>query len=616
MGQTPFSFVQTPRRTDEGGQPALSRHAGSRGSSSFRSWKERFLPTLPAYLLSLVLIFTSPLFAQPAGLILRNGKIVTVDEKFRIVEAMAVRGERILATGTAAEMARHSGPATRTVDLGGKTVLPGLIDTHTHAADAAMYEWDHPVPEMRTIADVLAYIGQRAKTLPEGQWIYVSQVFITRLDEKRYPTRAELDRVASKHPVVFRTGPDASLNSLALKLSGITRDRHPAEGGGAKIERDGSGEPTGILRSSGRFLKIPPSPRQPTREDRFSQLRKLLADYNSVGITSIADRDASAAEVEIYREMRDRGYLTTRVFLNYHIEPDDPLDKVEAEIRRAASDPLHRYNNMVWLRGVKAYLDGGMLTGSAYMREPWGVSKIYSITDPNYRGLRYVEPDRLYRVAKMSLENELQFTAHAQGDGAVHALLDAYERIDKDFRVRPHRPCLTHASFMTPEAVEKMARLGVVADLQPAWLEHDGATLAEHFGAARLRYFHPYKSLFAAGAVAGGGTDHMQKIGSMRSVNAYNPFFGMWITLSRIPRGAKTPLHPEERLTREQAIRLYTINNAFLTFEEKEKGSLEPGKLADFIVLDRDILTCPLDTVKSITVSAAYLGGKPVHGER
>jgi hypothetical protein len=563
----------------------------------------------------LVLVVLSTLVhAQPADLILSNGKIVTVDPQFRIVQAMAVRGERIAAVGASAEVARLAGPSTQTMDLGGRTVLPGLVDTHTHAADAAMYEWDHPVPEMRTIADVLAYVASRARALPEGQWIYVSQVFITRLAERRYPTRRELDSVAPRHPAVFRTGPDASLNSLALKLSGITGARHPAEGGGAKIERDASGEPTGILRSSGRFLKIPPAARQPTLEDRMAQLRKLLADYNSVGLTSIADRDASEDEVAVYRGLRDRGQLTTRVFLNYHIEPNGPLDKVEAEMKRAAAHPLHNYNNMLWLRGVKIFLDGGMLTGSAYMREPWGVSKIYSITDPSYRGLKYAAPDRLYRVAKMSLENELQFTAHAQGDGAVHALIDAYERINSDFPVRPHRPCLTHASFMSPEAVEKMARLGIVADMQPAWLEHDGATLAEHFGLARLRYFHPYRSLFTAGAVVGGGSDHMQKIGGMRSVNAYNPFFGMWITLDRTPGGAKAPLHPEERLTREQAIRLYTINNAFLTFEEKEKGSLEPGKLADFIVLDRDILTCPLDTVKSITVTATYLGGKLVHG--
>jgi predicted amidohydrolase YtcJ len=166
---------------------------------------------------------------------------------------------------------------------------------------------------------------------------------------------------------------------------------------------------------------------------------------------------------------------------------------------------------------------------------------------------------------------------------------------------------------MSPEAIAKMHALGVVANLQPAWLYLDGVTLRQQFGVERLAYFHPYRTLFERGVTVGGGSDHMQKIGSLRSINPYNPFLGMWTTIVRQPRGTDTPLHPEQSLTREQAIRLYTINNAFLTFEEGKKGSLERGKLADFIVLDRDILTCPIDQVKDIKVDVTYLGGARVH---
>ena len=158
-----------------------------------------------------------------------------------------------------------------------------------------------------------------------------------------------------------------------------------------------------------------------------------------------------------------------------------------------------------------------------------------------------------------------------------------------------------------------MQALGVVANLQPAWLYLDGTTLRQHFGVERLAYFHPYRTLFEQGVTVGGGSDHMQKIGSLRSINPYNPFLAMWTTIVRQPTGSKAPLHPEQALTREQAIRLYTINNAFLTFEEAQKGSLEPGKLADFIVLDRDILTCPVEGVKDIKVEATYLGGARVY---
>jgi predicted amidohydrolase YtcJ len=258
-------------------------------------------------------------------------------------------------------------------------------------------------------------------------------------------------------------------------------------------------------------------------------------------------------------------------------------------------------------------MDGGMLTGSAYMREPWGVSKAYSITDPAYRGLRFVPPGKAYAITRMALTHGLQPTAHSVGDGAVHAMIDAYEEINDEFHVREMRPCITHANFMSPEAIEKMAEIGIVADLQPAWLERDGATLLEQFGEARLSHFQPYRSLQEAGVVVGGGSDHMQKIGGMRSINPYNPFFGMWITLQRQPRSTGSILHAEQRLTREEAIRLYTINNAFLTFTERERGSLEAGKLADLIVLDRDILECPLDQVQRIEVERTYLGGKLVY---
>jgi hypothetical protein len=228
--------------------------------------------------------------------------------------------------------------------------------------------------------------------------------------------------------------------------------------------------------------------------------------------------------------------------------------------------------------------------------------------------VRFIEPENLYRTARLALANDLQFTAHAQGDAAVDALLDAYERIQReDFPVRDRRPSITHGSFMSAEAITRMKSLGVVANLQPAWLYLDGATLRQHFGAERLAYFHPYRTLAERGVTVGGGSDHMQKIGSLRSINPYNPFLGMWTTMVRQPRGSGEPLVPAQRLSREQAIRLYTINNAFLTFEESRKGSLEPGKLADFIVLDRDILTCPLDEVKDIAVEATYLSGVRVY---
>lgn len=568
-----------------------------------------FLRALP--ILALLCAATAP--AQQADLILHNGKIVTVDPQFRIAEAIAVTGDRIAAVGSNADVLKLAGPQTQRVDLRGKTVLPGLIDSHVHSIAASMYEFDHTVPEMETIADVLKYFESRAKVVPEGKWIRLSQVFITRLRDQRFPTRQELDRVAPKHPAVFATGPDASLNSLALKLSGIDKNFKVTDGAPCRVERGENGEPNGILRSCGRFIKAESSARQPSQEDRRNRLKALFKDYNAVGLTSIADRDTDDREVELYRELRQRGELTCRVFMSLHIDAQAPIEQIEARMKKAAADPLHKYDNMLWLRGTKVYLDGGMLTGSAYMRQPWGVSRIYNIEDPNYRGMRFIEPSKLYRIAKAAMINQLQPTAHAQGDGAVHTLIDAYGEVNNEFKVKDHRPCISHSSFMSLEAIKKMKEVGVVADLQPPWLWLDGGTLTKQFGNERLEYFHPYKSLFEHGVVAGGGSDHMQKLGGFRSINPYNPFLGMWIVLTRQPKWTDKVLHSEQRVSREQAIRLYTINNAYLTFEEKEKGSLEKGKLADIIVLESDILTVPVDQVKDIKVERTYLGGKQVH---
>jgi predicted amidohydrolase YtcJ len=301
------------------------------------------------------------------------------------------------------------------------------------------------------------------------------------------------------------------------------------------------------------------------------------------------------------------------VFASYHVaNPLAPIEEVRATIDAIAKHPLHGDDPRLRIGGIKLFLDGGMLTGSAYMLRPWGVSDIYSIRDPAYRGVQLIPTERLEEIVRMVIENDLQPTAHSVGDAAVTALIGAYEKASRDLDLSKVRPCITHSNFMTDEAIDRMQRLGIVADLQPAWLYLDGATLLKQFGNERLRYFQPYRTLFERGVVVGGGSDHMQKIGERRSVNPYDPFWGMWITLARQPRWMEEPLHPEESLTREQAIRLYTINNAYLTHEEQIKGSLEPGKMADFIVLDHDILACPVDDVQNVRVRQTYVGGKKV----
>jgi hypothetical protein len=434
-------------------------------------------------------------------------------------------------------------------------------------------------------------------------------VFITRLAEQRYPTRAELDQAAPGHPVAFMTGPDASLNSLALKLNGI--DKNFQVVGTGEVERDpATGEPTGVLHGCNRYIKTESSEKHPSEEQKIERLKQLFQDYNSVGLTTVGDKAASASAVDRYRHLAETGQLTVRMAVSRLIETDGPLEAVQEAIRKVGADPLVKGDAMLWIIGIKTFLDGGMLTGSALMREPWGVSQIYSIRDPQYRGVRFIPPEKLVPIVEMTVEAGLQFTAHSVGDGAVQALLDAYEDVNRRHPIRDTRPSITHSNFMSRESVEQAARLGVVVDIQPAWLYLDGKTLLAHFGYDRLRYFQPLKSIFAAGGIAGGGSDHMQKIGPRRSINFYDPFLAMQTTVARIPRGLDKPLHPEEALDRKQMIRFYTANNAFLLRREKEIGSLEAGKLADFIVVDTNLLDCPVEAISETKVLATYLEGK------
>src|SRR5262245_8399124 len=295
--------------------------------------------------------------AQSPDLILHRGKIVTVDAKFSIAEAVAIRDGRIVRVGSNRDILGLKTGSTRVVDLGGKAVLPGLMDSHVHPFDASMIEFDHPIPEMETIQDVLDYVRSRAAVLKEGEWIQVRQVFITRLREQRYPTRDELDRVAPKHPVVFSTGPDASLNSLALKLSGIDRNFQVTDGGPGHIERDpNSGEPTGIIRSCTRLVKIRENGRRASEEDRKRQLLQLFDDYLSVGLTSIGDRDASAEEIRRYRELHRDQKVKLRVSVSQHVETIGDLKDIETSIRKVAADPLVKGDAWLKIIGIKTYL--------------------------------------------------------------------------------------------------------------------------------------------------------------------------------------------------------------------------------------------------------------------
>ena len=526
-----------------------------------------------------------------------------------VVEALAVQGDRIAAAGSAAEVRASATSATRVIDLGGKTVVPGLQDSHTHPISAALSEQAGAVPTMRSIADVLAYVRHLASTTPPDRVILVPKVYSTRLAEHRYPTRAELDQAAPRHVAVTDNGYAASLNSLALAKVGITRATpQPANG---RIGKDDNGEPTGLVLGAPQLLSDLRRSRPPTHADLVWAVKAMQKAYNAAGLTSTIDRSQGPEGFRAYQELRAKNELTVRTAVTYLMSGQGSPDTLRQEIERI---PFVTGFGDEWLRvgPLKVVVDGGILIGTAYLREPYGDhTEIYGYEDRTYRGVLSVSRENLIAIARTANRLGWQMTAHTTGGGATDLLLDAYEAANQDQPIAPRRFTVTHGNFPDLGAIERARGMGVAFDSQPAWLHFDGAAIKNAFGPARMRDFLPLRSLTNAGVIVAGGSDHMIRFDSREAINPYQPFFGMWMAISRKAQDG-TVLGPDERVTREQALRMWTLNGAWMTFEEKDKGSLEPGKLADFVVISKDYLTCPEDEIKDIEALQTIVGGKVV----
>ena len=555
--------------------------------------------------------------AEAADTVFHNGKIATMDPAFAIVSALAVEDGRIQAVGSDAEVRALADENTVLVDLDGKTLLPGLIDSHMHPDQAAVSEFDHPIPDMVDVADVMAYVRSRAEVLPEGEWIWVRTVFPPRLRERRFPTRAELDSAAPRHPVVFAPWifyPKASMNSTALERLGIDRDAD--EQSATDIERDTStGEPTGLVRNHTRYVDDTGTVDPTDEAQRAAQFRNLMTVYNAAGLTTVSDRKATPEMTSLYAALAARNALTVRLSLMHLVDTaaGRDLDSIIADIADIGRLREQINGSMLQLIGVKTFLDGGITSGTAFMHEPWGENELFTISDPEYRGNLNLSGDRLEQLIRAAADAGLQFTGHVVGDAAVTELVRAYGAVSDSSPLRPLRPSLTHANFITPSAIARMAELGVVADVQPAWLYLDSHNLLAHFGEQRLQHFQPLRSLFAAGVIVAGGSDHWHRLDGHSATNPFNPFLGMWIALTRRPRNVESVLNGDEALDREQALRLYTTNAAYVLFREADIGSLEPGKQADMIIVDRDVLEVDVDDIRDTRVLETYVGGRLVY---
>jgi predicted amidohydrolase YtcJ len=545
--------------------------------------------------------------APGAELILHNGKIVTADGKFSIHQAVAVTDGKIVAVGDDRTALAYRGPRTRVIDLKGKTVLPGLIDSHLHALWSGVSEFRGPLAPLDSYAAIQKFIRDQAAVTPAGKWIIVPRTFPTRVKEMRMPTRDTLD-VAPGHPVYFDASYTVVVNSLGLKVCGIARNTPNPPGG--EIVKDEKGEPNGILRHCEPLLKSVEQARPFTESENLQALEKMLRMYAAAGLTSIGDRACDPEQIGLYQKLKAGGRLPIRAVLTWRANAALPTDEVIRQIKAA---PYTTNTGDEWLKfgAFKVTLDGGMTIGSAYQRHPYGAfgKQLYGITNPEDRGQLFVPARKLYEIFRAARDKGWQLTAHSQGGGAVDAMLDAFEALNRERPLAPTRSHLIHASFQSPEAIERARKLGILMDVQAAWLYLDAPALEKVFTHQGMRYFYPLRSYLNAGVKIAGGSDHMIRWDKNHAINPYNPFLSMWTAVTRKTDRGEV-LYPEECITREEALKMHTTWAAYLQFSEKAKGSIETGKLADMVVIDRDYLTCPVEEIKDIEPLATIIGGK------
>jgi predicted amidohydrolase YtcJ len=570
--------------------------------SELRRHRARILRRTLLWLAAMWLIHPlAVLQAQPpsecpdADLILRNGKIVTMDAARSIVSSLAVRDGKILATGNDSEIAACSAARTQTIDLKGQTVLPGLIDVHTHALSWAegllQNDFDPGYPKVHSIAEIVKLVGERASSYPAGQWIRGSGWDESKLSEHRFITRKDLDAVSPNNPVWIEhfTGHMLVVNSRALKLAHITRDT-PTPSGGV-IDKDDSGEPTGVLKDNAQGLMQPALPSDaPDLALRATRVvgEKALA----TGLTTIHDICVPAEGIRAYQTAHKNGSLKLRVQMAPLVSNlDDANALANGGVYTGFGDDVLKFG------AVKMFADGGMAAKTIAVYEP-------AEGEPGNLGLLIWKSEDMQKAHHILAGAGWQLETHAIGDRAIDEVLDSYQSVMKDLDLKEPRFRIVHSGIATPAVQKRMRELHVLADSNPAFVYWIGAYFSK-YGARRTRWSYPAKSYFENGIVAAGTSDV--------PVTPISPWWGIWAAVERRELHSGQAIAPEERITVLQALEMYTRNPAYIGFEENQKGSLERGKFADFIVVDRDVLSVPSEQLKDVQVLKTFVGGELVY---
>ena len=548
-------------------------------------------------LLPLLLATLAPsLLAAQDGipdLIVRNASIYTADSAMPRAQAFAVKDGRFMLVGSNAEVDAIAGPQTERLEAARQFIIPGMIDAHAHLPNLGRLLRTVNLKGTSSYEEVIALVKGRADLVPSGTWILGRGWDQNDWADENFPTHQALSAAVPRHPVYLERvdGHAALANEMAMNLAGL--DRHTEDPDGGKILRDADGRPTGTLIDEARLLVaavIPPV----TQRQLTAQIQTGMREANRWGLTGIHDAGVGVDTVEFYEELAALGQLTLRYYVMVEAGSPQLLELLGYGPRIAMG------NHMVWTRAIKVSADGAMGSrGAALLRDYHD--------DPGNRGLMLADYDSVLTIARLALENGFQLNVHAIGDRANRNVLDAYEEVLSQYPDLDHRFRIEHAQLLTPDDIPRFAELGVIPAMQGSHQTGDMYWVADRIGGQRVEGAYAWRSLRETGVIIPNGSDF--------PVEAVNPLisFRAFFTRQDADGWPEGGWFPGQRLDREEALKSITIWPAYAAFMENEVGSITAGKLADFVVLDRDIMTVRTDEVLGTRVLRTVVGGRTVY---
>ena len=543
---------------------------------------------------------------QPADLVLTNGKIITLEEIAPTAEALAVAGDRIVAVGTAKKIKPFIGTSTRVIDLQGQTAIPGFIDSHAHFTGVGEARMILDLTRAKNWDEIVSIVAEAARNAKPGEWIRGRGWHQEKWDKTPEPNvdglpfHDALSRMTSENPVLLEhaSGHSCLANAKAMEIGGITKTTPDPAGG--EIVRDARGNPIGAFRETAQGLigrSLYGSELKKTEAERVEEERKAIAlavqECLSKGITSLHDAGASFATIDIYRELAEQGKLGVRIYAM--------ISAGNTELQQS----LARYRiigagqNHLTVRTIKRFIDGALGAHGAWLLEPYADL-------PASAGLNTMPIDTLKETARLAIENGFQLCTHAIGDRGNREILNIYEEAfaahpeQKDLRWR-----VEHAQHLAPADIPRFGRLGVIAAMQGVHCISDGPWVVKKIGEKRAKEgAYVWRSLMEGGAIICNGTD--------APVEDVDPIPSFYATVTRKMKDG-TMFFPEQRLSRDEALRTYPLNGAYAAFQEDLLGSLKPGKLADITVLSKDIMTVAEEEIPATEVRLTIVGGQVLY---